>query len=72
MKRNRLEKTGRLRAGKGLLHSPVPVRRRNWNFGLLSHPLRQRERAGGGAGHSKPQHHLAGQQRGLPGGEAPA
>ena len=30
------------------------MRRRNWNFGLLSHPLRQRERAGAGAGHSEP------------------
>lgn len=34
------------------------MRRRNWNFGLLSHPLRQRERAGAGAGHSEPQRHL--------------
>ena len=25
----------RLHGGKGLLHSPVPLRRRNWNFGLL-------------------------------------
>ena len=43
------------------------MRRRNWNFGLLSHPLRQRERAGAGAGHSEPQRHPADSSAVFPG-----